>query len=272
VSEHGQARAGHVAMTTPLEVVATAYPIAMLVSYIGGKDVRVVDLVPPGTSPQSLSLTPAQRRLVRSAPLVIEVGDGYQPAVEATARSARRHLALLPALSRTARPYQFWLDPTLMGQAAVIVGGALSAADPVHRAQFGNGSEDFQSVTDSIESDLESTFSACGRQEFVTADDAFGRFATGYGLTDDAVSTLGVTKAAAAVQQAGLPAVFSEVGVRSGALDRVASLARVSIKSLDPMEVTPPADGPKPLSYFGVIEEDLTALEGPLACDTTDTY
>ena len=33
------------------------------------------------------------------------------------------------------------------------------------------------------------------------------------------------------------------------------------------MELAP--TGQAPLTYFGVMEEDLTALEGPLVCDTT---
>jgi ABC-type Zn uptake system ZnuABC Zn-binding protein ZnuA len=252
--------------------VVSAYPLAVLVSYVGGKAVKVVDLAPSGVSPQGLALRPDQVRLVRSAPLVIDVGDGYQPRVEAVARSALRHLSLLPALSSTAQPYQFWLDPALMGKAAAVVAGALSATDAGARTQFENGSHDFQSVVGSIESDLESTFSDCSRQVFVTSDDAFGRFAASYDLTEVAVSALGVDQAAALVTKNSLPDVFSEVGVPAGAVQKVAQVAGVGVKSLDPMELAPSTNGPAPLSYFAVMEEDLTALEVPLACGTSDSY
>ncbi|MGA3220944.1 MAG: metal ABC transporter substrate-binding protein [Acidimicrobiales bacterium] len=260
------------ATRAPLEVVVSAYPLAVLVSYVGGKAVKVVDLAPSGVSPQGLALRPDQVRLVRSAPLVIDVGDGYQPRVEAVARSALRHLSLLPALSSTAQPYQFWLDPALMGKAAAVVAGALSATDAGARTQFENGSHDFQSVVGSIESDLESTFSDCSRQVFVTSDDAFGRFAASYDLTEVAVSALGVDQAAALVTKNSLPDVFSEVGVPAGAVQKVAQVAGVGVKSLDPMELAPSTNGPAPLSYFAVMEEDLTALEVPLACGTSDSY
>jgi ABC-type Zn uptake system ZnuABC Zn-binding protein ZnuA len=255
-----------------LEVVVSAYPLAVLVSYVGGKAVRVVDLAPPGASPQDLPLRPDQVDLVRSAPLVLDVGDGYQPQVEVEARAARRHLSLLPALSATTRPYEFWLDPALMGKAAVLVAQALSAADAGAKAQFENGSLDFQSVIGSIESDLESTFTDCSRQDFVTSDGAFGRFAASYDLTDVAVNVVGVEKAVALVTRNSLPDVFSEEGVASNALQEVARLAGVGVKSLDPMEEAPSLHGPAPLSYFAVMEEDLTALEVPLACDTSDNY
>ena len=53
---------------------------------------------------------------------------------------------------------------------------------------------------------------------------------------------------------------------------KVAQVAGAGVKSLDPMEVAPSLHGPAPLSYFAVMEEDLTALEGPLACDTSNSY
>jgi zinc transport system substrate-binding protein len=254
----------------PMEVVVSAYPLAVLVSYVGGKAVKVVDLAPAGVSPQGLRLRPGQADLVRSAPLVIDVGDGYQPGIEAAVRSsARRHVTLLPALTTTARPYEFWLDPALMGRAAALVARALGAADSGQRTQFENGSQDFQAVVGSIESDLESTFTNCSRQVFVTADGAFGRLAASYDLNDVAVDITGVEKAAAVVTRGSLPDVFSEVGVAPGPIQKVAQVAGVGVKSLDPMEIAPSPNGPPPLGYFGVMEEDLTALEVPLACDTS---
>jgi ABC-type Zn uptake system ZnuABC Zn-binding protein ZnuA len=252
-------------------VVVSAYPLAQLVSYLGGKALDVIDLAPPGARSQGLSLTPAQQSMVRAALLVIDVGDGYQPRVEAAAATAHRHISVLPAVSRQARPYEFWLDPYLMARAATVIAGALTTADPAEREQFQNGARDFQAVANSVESDFVNNFTQCARNEFVTADDAFGRMAASFDLADVAVTTTGVNKAVALVVQGSLPAVFSEIGVPSGAVQQVARDSRVSVKSLDPMEITPSA-GTSALSYFSVMEEDLTALEGPLACDTSEDF
>jgi ABC-type Zn uptake system ZnuABC Zn-binding protein ZnuA len=254
-----------------LQVAVSAYPLAQLVSYIGAGYVHVVDLAPPGAQPQGLTLGAAQRAEMRSAGLVIAVGDGYQPQVEGAAKSVRRYLAVLPAVSQQPKPYEFWLDPYLMAKAAPVIAGALTAADPDGRQQFQNGSLDFQSVADSIESDFESTFTQCQDTYFVTADDAFGRMAAAFDLVDVPVSTAGVGAAVSTLSVRNLPAVFSEVGVPSGSLQQVARRAHVSVKSLDPMELAPAlgANGP---SYFAAMEQDLTAMEGPLACDTTDNY
>jgi zinc transport system substrate-binding protein len=241
------------------------------VSYVGGKEVAVDDLAPPGAQPENLSLGARQRAIMGPAALVVDVGDGYQPQVELAARSAHRLLTVLPAVSKQAEPYEFWLDPYLMAKAAAAVARALTAADPAGRSQFQNGARDFQAVAGSIESDYVSTLSECPRHVFVSADNAFGRMAASFGLADVAVSAVGVKNAVARVADGSLPAVFSEVGIPSAALRSVARQSRVGMRSLDPMEVAPPA-GASTLSYFSVMEEDLTSLEGPLECDTSENF
>lgn len=257
------------AVRTEPEVVVSAYAIAQLTSYIAGKYVRVVDLAPPGAQPQALPATASARAAIDHAALVIDVGYGYQPQVETAVKSTRRHLSLLPKLSKQAQPYEFWLDPYLMAKASVLIANELTAVDPAGRRAFQDGSRNFQSVAVSIESDFESTFSDCTRSEFVTADGAFGRLAASFDLQDVAVDATGVKKTAAIVQQNSLPTVFSEMGVPAGSVQQVARSTGAKVASLNPLELAPEPAGPAPLSYFAVMEYDLTALEGPLACDTT---
>jgi len=256
---------------TPVAVAASTYPLAQLVSYIGGADVRVLDLAGPGAQPQDLRLGAGQRAEVAKAALLVYVGYGYQPEVEAAAHLARRQLAVLPAVSKQPRPYQFWLDPYLMAKAAGVIAAALSAADPAGQRQFENGSRDFQALAQSIESDFVSSFSQCLRSYFVTADDAFERMASSFELVDVPVSQVGVAQAAAAVSERQLTEVFSEVGPSSSQIAEVARQAGVKVASLDPMELAP-ANGSSAPSYFSSMEQDLNTLEGGLDCDNTDSF
>jgi zinc transport system substrate-binding protein len=265
----GGAEASPVRAASPPEVVASAYALAQLTSYIGGKDVHVVDLAPPGVPPQGLPLTASARAAITRASLLIDVGDGYQPQVETAAKSAHRQLAVLPELSKQAQPFEFWLDPFLMSRAAVLIANELTTVDPAGRRVFQDGSRNFQSVAVSIESDFESTFSDCTRNLFVTSDGAFERLAASFDLVDVAVDAKGVKKSADLVRQDAIPAVFSEMGVPSGPVQQVARSTGARVANLNPLEAAPATGGPAPLSYFAVMEYDLTALEGPLACDTT---
>lgn len=254
----------------PLEVVATAFPLAQLVSYIGGPHVRVIDLVPPGAQPQGLPLTPAMERELAGAGLVVDVGAGYQPEVEAAA-ARKDHLSVLPAVTNQPGPYEVWLDPYLWSSAAGAVAKALSAADPKGRRAFENAKRDFQSLAFSVASDYQSSLSQCPLREFVTADDAFGRMAAAFSLVEVPVSTAGVERAVATIAQYSIPDVFAEQGVSSAELLAVARAAHVGVRSLDPMELTP-VPGAKYQSYFAVMEANLSALEGPLECDTSMNF
>jgi len=253
----------------PIEVVVSVFPLAQLTSYVGGTAVHVVDLAPPDTQPQDISLSAAGREEIEHAAVVIDVGDGYQPEVESAAGSARRHLSVLPAVSKQGGPYEFWLDPYLMADAAAVIAEALTGAEPAERSVFEDGSRNFAAVANSIESDFESTFTDCTINQFITSDNAFERLASSFDLTDVAVDALGVKKTAALVRASSLHAVFSEVGVPSGQVQEVATSAGVPVKSLNPMELAPSPAGPAPPTYFAIMEDDLTALEGPLDCDTT---
>jgi zinc transport system substrate-binding protein len=255
-----------------LAVVASVWPVAQLAQYIGGPYVKVTDLAAGAVPPQGLSLSAAARSALAGAGLVVDVGDGYQPQVERAAASARRHLSLLPAVSKTALPYEFWLDPTLMSAAAVAVGKAMEAADPSQKAHFADGVRDFQSVAQSVSSDYVNSLSTCNRHQIMTADGAFGRLASRFGLQDLSVQALGQEEAVAMVAKDRLPSVFTEEGVSSGPLQVVASKAAVSVKTLNPMEETPLSGTARANSYFSVMEDNLQALEGALACDNSEVF
>ncbi len=122
--------------------MVSVFPLAQLTSYVGGPAVHVVDLAPPGTQPQDLSLTTAEREEIEHAALVVDVGGGYQPEVESAAGSARRHLSVLPAVSKQGNPYEFWLDPYLMADAAAVIAQALTGAEPAEHSVFEDGSQE----------------------------------------------------------------------------------------------------------------------------------
>jgi len=254
----------------PLRVVASAFPLAQLAAYLGGTHVRVTNLVPPGTQPQGLVLTPKMRHELGAAQLVVDLGGGYQPQVEAVA-AKKDSISLLPAVSKQLQPYEIWLDPYLWSSAAGALARALSAADPGSSRFFENARRDFQSLAFSVASDYQSSLSECPLRDFVTADDAFGRMASAFSLVDIAVSTTGVQKTLGYIAQYSVPDVFAEQGVASGEVQAVARAAHVPVKTLDPMELTP-APGTKYQSYFAVMEANLSALEKPLECDTSLNY
>lgn len=255
-----------------LTVVTSLYPLAQAVSEVGGPQVRVIDLSRPGVDPRTMSLSPLQRREIRRASLVVDIGGGFQPSVESAARGARRTLALLPAFGGS-NPY-IWLDPALMGKVATLIRNALSSAEPAARSVFATGAEDLQSEASSLDIDFQSSLSVCPDTTFVTSDDAFARMAARYGLKDHAVGATSqpdaaqVRAAAAAITASRSGSAFSEPYVDDTLISAAAQAAGVDVRTLSTLE-TPPASGSRAeVSYSNQMEIDLHTLTDALGCPT----
>src|SRR5262245_42418979 len=78
-----------------LDVVAAFYPLAFAAQEIGGEDVSVLDLTPPGVEPHDLELAPDDVNRIEEADLVLYLGGGFQPAVEQAALRSRGPVDLL---------------------------------------------------------------------------------------------------------------------------------------------------------------------------------
>jgi zinc transport system substrate-binding protein len=216
-----------------LTVVTSVYPLAQAVEDVGAAQVKVVDLARAEVNPRTMVLTPAQVRQVHDASLVVDVGDGFEPSVEAAAKGAPHVLQLLPAVGGT-NPY-IWLDPHLMERVAIMLETALTGREPAARAVFSDGEEVLASELQSLDIDYENSLSDCPHKTFVTADDAFSRLATRYDVTDHAAGVGTnpdadtVRAAAAAISATGTVTAFTEPYVAGTTLTAAATLAGVRV-------------------------------------------
>jgi zinc transport system substrate-binding protein len=76
---------GVAAAASKRSVVAAFYPVAYAAQRIGGDRVDVTNLTPAGAEPHDLELNPDQIDKVLDADLVVDLGQGFQPAVEKAA-------------------------------------------------------------------------------------------------------------------------------------------------------------------------------------------
>src|SRR4051812_33782538 len=124
-----------------VQVLASAYPFAWLAERVGGPDVDVTGLVPPGAEPHDLELTPRQVGLVEQAAVVVYL-KGFQPSVDDALGKSKQGLDLgrvvaqLPLTGGSARDPHIWLDPVRMEAAADALAARLAAKDPTHAAAY----------------------------------------------------------------------------------------------------------------------------------------
>ena len=177
-----------------VNVVAGFYPLAWAAERIGADRVSVTDLTPGGAEPHDLELTTRQVDDVLDADIVVVLGDGFQPAVEAAA--ARRDsttvevLDELPDDALAEGDPHVWLDPVLMQDVVTAIEDAIVSADPAHESGYRRNADDLRTELGALHDTFQAGLAACQRDLIVTAHDAFGYLTDRYGLRNEGVAGL----------------------------------------------------------------------------------
>jgi zinc transport system substrate-binding protein len=257
-------------------VVAAFYPVAWAAEQVGGNAVDVRNLTPAGAEPHDLELTPRDVERVRSAGLVLYLGDGFQPALEKAVEGRKgpsvdlirgQLLAAAPKNEEdlSADPH-VWLDPVRFAAMVRRIGTALgrprAAARLSGRLQV-------------LDHDYGRALAGCRRNDIVTSHAAFGYLAQRYGLRQIALSSLSpeaepsprdLERLVHEVESSGATTVFFESLVSPRLAETVAGEAHVRTAVLDPIEGLTKDELAAGDDYFSLMRANLAALRKALAC------
>lgn len=286
----------------PVEVVTTFYPLQFATEQVGGPDVTVTDLTPPGTEPHDLELTPRQVAAIADADLVVYLA-GLQPAVDrAIAENATGTVlevgALVPAPSPGAdhadepghteepghdhdhgghdhggRDPHLWLDPENMERIGSGIAAALSDLDPDDAAGYADRDATFDARLTDLDERFRTGLARCETRAFITSHEAFGHLAARYDLEQIAIRGLSADEEPspariAAVQQAArdhdIDTIFYETLVSPEVSESVARDLGLRTAVLDPIEGL--ADASTGANYFSIMDANLAALRGANRC------
>src|SRR5919201_1435121 len=165
-------------------VVASFYPLAYAAEQIGGPDVDVENLTPPGAEPHDLEVSPQDVADLRSADLVLLLGRGFQPQLEDAAGDGGNVVRLLdtPGLDvRENDDPHVWLDPVRYAKVVARIGRAPGRPTAAGRLE--------QRLRD-LDGEYRAGLAHCQRREIVTSHEAFGYLAERYGLEQVAITGL----------------------------------------------------------------------------------
>lgn len=257
-------------------VVAAFYPLAYAAERIGGKDVQVKNLTPPGAEPHDFELAPRSVADLEQADVVLYLGRGFQPAVTAAVEEARGTvvdlLAGLPLRPNTsgeeglsADPH-VWLDPILFGRIVERIGTILHAPG-----------RDDAVVADlrRLDRTYRTGLAQCARREIMTSHAAFGYLAQRYGLTQVSITGLEPEAEPSARDLAGVvkvlrhthaTTVFFETLVSPRLAKTVAREVGAQTAVLNPIEGLTPAQQAGGADYFSLMRHNLVALRHALGC------
>lgn len=270
-------------------VAASFYPIFEAARRVGGDRVEVENLTPVGAEPHDLELSPKQVDQVLDAKVVLYLGRGFQPALEAVVknRSGGVTVDVLDALSSHLRTSQgegslagkadlhVWLDPMLMATITKEIGAALARADPAGAAEYQANAVAYGAELEALHQEFSEGLSECDRKVIVTAHAAFGNLAARYGLTQEAIAGLSpeaepdprrLAELADLVKHEGVTTIFTEELVSPRVAETLAREAGVKTAVLNPLEGLSAEDLASGENYVSVMRENLATLRAAMGC------
>ena len=289
----------------PLRVVVSAEPLAEAARAVGGDDVDVVNLTPPGSEPHDLELSPDQVVDIIEADIVMVLGQGFQPAVEeAVADRDGPTLVVLddvelegPAAVADEHADEhsdehadehadehdhgdmdphFWLDPTALATVADEIGEALSDADAGQSAAYSQRAAEYRAQLETLDGELSDGLETCERRTIVTAHAAFGWLARRYDLEhlaiagsspDQEPSAERIAELADLAREGGVTTIFTEELVSPDVAETLAREAGgLRTAVLDPMESISDDARAEGATYLTIQRANLAALREALDC------
>lgn len=256
-------------------VVAAFYPLASAAEQIGGEQVDVTNLTPPGTEPHDVDLSARDVEHVRSADVVFYIGSGFQPALEKALDSSHATAVdLLEGLRLREGSGQedldvdphVWLDPLRYAEMSDRIGRALGRAEQA---------AEFRGQLESLDREFEEALSRCKRHEIVTSHAAFGYLAERYELKQIAITGLSpeaeptpreLEDVVEDVRAQGATTVFFETLVSPRLAETVARETGASTAVLNPLEGLTEEEAERGENYFSLMRANLKTLRQALEC------
>jgi zinc transport system substrate-binding protein len=247
-------------------VVAGFYPLAYAASETGNGRVDVTNLTPTGAEPHDVELSARDVERVRSAGVVLLLGETFQPALTAAADGAEG--TVVDALSGTQlvdRDPHVWLDPVRYQRIVRRVARSLPAGDP----------EPLVRRLRTLDADFRTGLADCDRRMIVTSHAAFGYLARRYGLRQVAITGLApetepspqdLERVVREVERAGATTVFTERLVSPRLAETVARETGATTAVLDPIEGLTEQQAEMREDYVSLMRRNLAALRKALGC------
>jgi zinc transport system substrate-binding protein len=176
-------------------VVVTVLPQHEFVERVGGDKVYITVMVPPGASPHTYEVTPAQMVQLSKARIYCKVGAPIEFEIAWLDKLLAQNKDILVVdcsrgidLIRSDDPDEPGMDPhiwTSPRNAKLMVQNicaGLSQADPQNRTYYESNRDSYLKELDGLDTEMGALFKNAGSRTFIVYHPAWGYFARDYGL------------------------------------------------------------------------------------------
>jgi ABC-type Zn uptake system ZnuABC Zn-binding protein ZnuA len=240
-------------------VVASILPLADFARQVGGDHVQVETLVPPGASPHTYELTPAQLRSISRARLLVLNGVGLEYWADDIVSAANNPDLVIVNTSEgltimagdedgiAGNPH-VWLSPLNAIHQVEMIRDALIKADPSGKDKYLTNADGYIGELQNLDGEIRQAVSAFSSREFIAFHAAWVYFARDYGLKQAAVieTTPGKEPSPAEVVEIintartiGAKAIFAEPQFSSKAAEVIAEESGAQVLFLNPLGQPP---------------------------------
>lgn len=259
-----------------LQVVTSGYAAYAIAREIGGEQVALSMLVPPGTEPHHFEPTPGSIIAVQEADLFLYTSNQAEPWVADILSGLQGARAVAIANVAPGQDPHVWMTPSGALAMARQAATAFSAADPAHQKEYRRHLKQFEKEMQRLQTDFSQGLAVCTNREVVHIGHlAFEPLAEAYGLklhaltgTSDQAehSVQKLSNLVRLTRRQQVPAIFTEEMVSPALANTVAQETNARVLPLQTIEEISKADFEQGLRYEELMRRNLRALQEGLAC------
>ncbi len=243
----------------PIRAVVSIPPQQEILQRLGGQQVSVTVLIPPGRSPATFEPSPRQMASVSDADLLLPLNLPFERTVVARIRHIEPDLPVCDASpvismgnagrsdsevhdhSRGLDPH-FWLDPRLTIEYASGVTQCLCRVRPESCDVFRTNLEDYSVALDAVDARIAERLAPFSGRSFWVFHPALGYFAERYGLLQVAIEREGknptgrsLAEVIEGAREQGVRIIFVQRNFADSAARAVAEAVGADLVELDPL-------------------------------------
>ncbi len=229
-----------------LIVAVSILPQADLVRMIGGEQVEVIVMIPPGSSPDSFEPSTKDLRSLSKADLYIKVGHlPFEDAWMDRMLAANKDLTVVDTskgIEIIEHDPHIWLSPRLAQKQAQTIAAALSEVDAAHKEYYQANLNTTIETLEKMDLSISAMLENVQGRSFLVYHPAWGYLARDYGLTEMAIEDHGKEPAPAEMAQIianakeqGIKTVFASPQHSTRSAEAIAAELGAQVVTIDPL-------------------------------------
>ncbi len=266
-----------------MRVAVAFYPIEEIVRRVGGADVEITDLVPPGDEPHEFEPTAQEVTRLEDADIVFYFGSDFQPSLERAIDAlpdAVQRVDLLQS-GMTLRTVDdgvdphVWLDPRNMQSMTQMVTQVLGRHVPEQASTFASNATAYVDELAALNHEFTTGLAHCAVPVLITTHEAFGYLAKAFGLTQvgiagispgDEPSAKQLEAIAELASRNDVTTVFFEENLPPDLATTVAGEIGAEVSSLATAESLTQSQLDAGDSYLSLMRDNLQSLRSGMGC------